>query len=487
MLLQFTTICFVLITITVFALSPGKLRRYVLLLSSLIYIGIEGGCAGLVTVLFITLLTWGAGVCFFSRGDNPNISRDMRKPATVFMVILLSGILFGWKYLPWAALQLGANVNGSVLGIAIPIGLSFYTFQAISYVLDLHGGRILPEKSFIDFAIYMTWFPKWMSGPIERASAFTSQLKFQGNIRIFSFKRITWAASYFVWGLVMKLMVADKVAIAVDAAYSEIPSMGSAALIITAFLYSIQIYCDFAGYTNVAIGISKLFGLDLTQNFKTPYMAENITDFWRRWHITLSSFLRDYIYIPLGGNRKGSLRKHLNTIVVFLICGMWHGAGLSFIVWGLIHACLSIITALVKKTGLAFLTRGKTGRALTFLFVTFAWIFFRADSLTIAAGFIRGMIPGLSGNGLFAGLSAEDGLVLGLSVMDWCIAVISIIVIAVFDAFAFAKDSIPPMIMNEKISDTRRIVLLSVILSLVLVFGEYGAGDEIRKFVYMNF
>ena len=411
----------------------------------------------------------------------------MRKAAAVFMVILLSGILFGWKYLPWAALQLGMNVSGTVFGIAIPIGLSFYTFQAISYVLDLHGGRILPEKSFINFAIYMTWFPKWMSGPIERASDFTSQLKFQGNIRTFSFKRITWAASYFVWGLVMKLMVADKVAIAVDAAYSEIPSMGSAALILAAFLYSIQIYCDFAGYTNVAIGISKLFGLDLTQNFKTPYMAENITDFWRRWHITLSSFLRDYIYIPLGGNRKGSFRKHLNTIVVFLICGMWHGAGLSFIVWGLLHASFNIVTALTKKTRMSFLTRGKTGRALTFLFVTFAWIFFRADSLTIAADFIRGMIPGLSANGVFTGLSAEDGLVLGLSAMDWWIAAISIIAIAVFDAYAFAKDSIPPMIMNEKIRDTRRIVLLSLILSLVLVFGEYGAGDEIRKFVYMNF
>ena len=197
MLLQFTTICFVLITITVFALSPGKLRRYILLISSIIFIGIEGGCAGLVTVLFITFLTWGAGMCFFSRADNPNASRDMRKAAAVFMVILLSGILFGWKYLPWAALQLGMNVSGTVFGIAIPIGLSFYTFQAISYVLDLQGGRILPEKSFIDFAIYMTWFPKWMSGPIERASAFTSQLKFQGNIRIFSFKRITWAASYY--------------------------------------------------------------------------------------------------------------------------------------------------------------------------------------------------------------------------------------------------------------------------------------------------
>jgi D-alanyl-lipoteichoic acid acyltransferase DltB (MBOAT superfamily) len=486
MLLQFTTISFVIVMLILFQLAPGELRKYVLLFGSVIYICIEGGISGIVSIVLITLIAWGTGLLFLP-GIGAGDDQTKGKRAAIAVIVLFSATLFGWKYIPWLASQLGMDWFPGAASLAVPIGLSFYTFQAISYVADLYSGEIAPEKSLVRFAIYMTWFPKWMSGPIERAKSFLRQLDYSGNIRAYSFKRITTAAPYFVWGLVLKLMIADKVAIPVDAVFSDISAMGPVTLMLASLLYTIQIYCDFAGYTNIAIGISKLFGIDLIQNFRTPYMAENIIDFWRRWHISLSNFLRDYIYIPLGGNRKGTLRKHFNTLAVFLVCGMWHGAGLSFIVWGLIHALLSIIANIMKKTGLKFFLRGWPGRIITFISVSFAWIFFRAESLSQAVLFVRGMLPMVNSNPLLQGMALSEGLVLGLGRLDWWIAAISLLAMIVMDALSYEKDTVPPGYFIDKLSDNRRLVLLSVILSVVLVFGEYGAGDEIRKFVYMNF
>ena len=333
----------------------------------------------------------------------------------------------------------------------------------------------------------MIWFPKWMSGPIERAGAFIDQLQYQGKIRAYSFHRLTHAASYIVWGLFLKLMVADKVAVVVDRAFEDLSVLGPASLILVSLLYTIQIYCDFAGYTDIAIGVSKIFGLDLTKNFKTPYLAENIVDFWRRWHISLSTFLRDYVYIPLGGNRKGVVRKHVNTIIVFFICGMWHGVGLSFIVWGMIHAVLNVLAGIIKKTPLNFLLKGNLGRIITFCFVSFAWIFFRAASLSQALEFVRGMVPSFNPNSLLFGLQVQDGLLLGLETMEWWIVALSLMVIIFCDVKAYRRGTVPPVAFIAKLSDNRRIVLLSVALAVILVFGEYGSGAEIRQFVYMNF
>ena len=485
MTLQFTTIVFVIVMLVLFQLSPGQLRKYVLLLGSLGYIFVEGGVLGLTVILLVTLISWGTGRVFFAGKETTNEGRS-RKIAMISVIALLSAVLFGWKYLPWLAGVLGKDVSGKTWA-AVPIGLSFYTFQAISYVADLYTGKMKPLKSPVKYSIYMTWFPKWMSGPIERAGTFVDQLKYSGNIRSYSFLRITAAAPYFIWGLVMKLLIADKIAKPVDAAFAGIGSMGPLALLLASLLYTLQIYCDFAGYTNIAIGLSKLFGIDLTQNFKTPYLAENITDFWRRWHISLSSFLRDYIYIPLGGNRKGALRKHLNTVIVFFICGMWHGAGLSFIVWGLLHGFFSIVTAFLKKSKLDFLVKGGIGRVLTFIAVSFAWIFFRADSMSQALQFIKGMVPGINANGAAAGLAISEGEILSLGTMDWWIAGIALAVLFILDILAYRRDSVPPALMIESLGANRRIVILAAVLSLVLIFGEYGAGEDIRKFVYMNF
>ncbi len=483
MTIQISTIVFLSILIAVFQFSPGRMRKFVLLLASTLFIYVEGGVLGLVSILLVTAYTWLMGKCLFAQRQD-SVSE---KIVMVLSISVLVMILAGWKYVPLLALKAGYELNSGVLSLPVPIGLSFYTFQAISYIADIYTGKLKENVGISDFVLYMIWFPKWMSGPIERAGTFVDQLQYQGNIRAYSLHRVTHAASFIVWGLVLKLMVADKVATVVDAAFADMGTMGPFTLMLVSVLYTIQIYCDFAGYTDIAIGVSKLFGIDLTKNFNTPYMAENIVDFWRRWHISLSGFLRDYVYIPLGGNRKGAVRKHINTVIVFFICGMWHGAGLSFIVWGMIHGGLNVVAGILKKTRLCFLLKGNLGRVITFCFVSFAWIFFRAPSLSQALLFVKEMVPSLNPNGLFSGLNIQDGILLGLDIVDWWIAGITILFITVCDAFSYNRDTVPPVAFIERLSDNKRLVLLSAAMAVILIFGEYGAGSEIRKFVYMNF
>ena len=468
MVLQITTIAFLTGLIILFHICPKAFRKYLLLLASVAFIYTEGGVSGLAVLAVITIATWLVG---FLAGKNT--------PIAIVTIAALAAVLFGWKYIPW--------LSRGAFSFAIPIGLSFYTFQAISYIADLYAGKIRPEKNFFKYALYMMWFPKWMSGPIERAGDFIDQIDSCGSTKLLDFDRFKRAASYLIWGMFMKLVIADRIGTVVDVVFEDIPSYGFLTLMLASLLYTIQIYCDFAGYTNSMIGISTMFGLELTQNFKTPYFSESTVEFWRRWHISLSNFLRDYVYIPLGGNRKGEGRKMLNTLIVFFVCGMWHGAGLSFIVWGLLHGFFNIITNLIKDTGARFLVRGVSGKIITFCLVSFAWIFFRAASISQALTFVKGMIPGVNALAPTAGLVAEEAQMLGISTMEWWIAGLSILLLTLLDLYASQKKSILPEIVSTKWGDYGRGIFLAVILVLVLIFGKYGAGEDIRAFVYQSF
>ncbi len=475
MLLKFSFIVFLLITLALFWIVPKSLRKYVLLIGSIVFVYLEGGTAGLVVLAVITLLTWLVGF-FATNGIVAAVG-----------IGALALILFGWKYLP---VMIPPAEGG--MSFAMPIGLSFYTFQAISYIADIYMGRLTwPEKNPLKFALYMMWFPKWMSGPIERCESFMEQIDNTEKVKLFSMEsadRFVEASGYLIWGLFMKLVIADRIGAVVDSAFADIAGCGFLTLMLASVLYTLQIYCDFAGYTNSMIGISKLFGIELTQNFVTPYLAESTVEFWRRWHISLSNFLRDYIYIPLGGNRKGAARKRINTLVVFFVCGMWHGAGLSFIVWGLLHGLFNILSELVSKSKAAFLAKGISGRIVTFCLVSFAWIFFRAANLGEALTFIGGMVPGTADLTPLAGMVVnEEMMMMGISVMEWWIAGISIVVLAAMDICAYRKKSIPPVMIYNSWGTVPRAAFLVIIAFVVLVFGKYGSGEDIRSFMYMAF
>ncbi|MCR5342740.1 MAG: hypothetical protein K6E70_05130 [Butyrivibrio sp.] len=482
---QITTFCFLFLTFLLFHIAPGKIRRYILLAASVFFIYWQGKELGIIALAIISLFTFICGLLVSVFQKNKNMAAE--KSAAACGIIILAAVLFGWKYLSFGAYLIGASVPERVTRLGMPIGLSFYIFQAISYIADVKLQKIVPEKNPISFALYMMWFPKWMSGPIERAGDFIENLEKSERTKLFDFERFIRVLSFLIWGLFMKLVIADRVGIVVDTVFEQKEMYGSLVLILTSLLYTIQIYCDFAGYTNIVIGISLMFGIELTQNFRTPYFTENIVKFWRGWHISLSNFFRDYIYIPLGGNRKGSARKALNILIVFLVCGMWHGAGFTFIIWGLIHGIMNVITNSLSKSKAAFLVKGMVGRVISFCIVSFAWIFFRAATLTDAFGFIKGMLPFMNAEGLRAGLQIEDKLMLGLSLIEWWIAGLSIALLTIMDGVSYRKKLIPPELISSKWGDFSRGLMFAFLALVILVFGRYGAGEEIRSFVYAQF
>lgn len=215
--------------------------------------------------------------------------------------------------------------------IILPVGISFYIFQAISYIVDVYKGTVLAEKSLLSYALYITFFPQLVAGPIERAENIIPQFRGKHN---FDYEKITNGIIFIVWGLFKKMVIADELAVYVDAVYGNVTRYAGFTLVIATVMFALQIYCDFSGYSDIAIGSAKMFGVDLMKNFKAPYLADSVHEFWKRWHISLSQWLRDYIYIPLGGGRKGKMRTNINLLIVFLISGLWHGADLTYVIWG---------------------------------------------------------------------------------------------------------------------------------------------------------
>lgn len=296
--------------------------------------------------------------------------------------------------------SLGFHTDPTLLSIALPVGISFYTFQTMSYTIDIYRKQLEPTHDFIAFAAFVGYFPQLVAGPIERASNLLPQIT---KPRIFNYQKAVDGLRQALWGFFKKVVIADAVAPLVDQAFTDPNLYSSSALIAGAFLFSVQIYCDFSGYSDIAIGISKLFGIDLMQNFRTPYFSRDIAEFWRRWHISLSTWFRDYLYIPLGGSRGSTLLKVRNTFAIFIVSGFWHGANWTFIIWGLINAFLFLPLLLAKRNrnNLDHPSLKDFHRiALTFIITTIAWVFFRANSLAHAIDYLDGIRLNATGNSL---------------------------------------------------------------------------------------
>lgn len=313
-----------------------------------------------------------------------------RKFLLVGTIVINVGILFFFKYFNFfvqsfadALSLMGMSVNVTTLHILLPVGISFYTFTALSYTIDVYQHKVESTNDALAYFAYVMFFPSILSGPISRAQ---KQLPQYFSRRNFDFDKSISACKLILWGGVMKLCLADRLGIYVDTIYANIAQHNGTTLLITSILYSIQIYADFAGYSLMAIGFGKLLGIDLQTNFIRPYFAKTVTDFWRRWHISLTTWFRDYIYFPLGGNRCSKARWALNTLIVFTISGLWHGAAYTFIIWGAMHGICMVIERFVygekiKQLSDKFSMSNIIRIIITFTIVNFAWIFFRINNL----------------------------------------------------------------------------------------------------------
>ncbi len=364
--------------------------------------------------------------------------------------------------------SVGLHTNPVLLKIALPVGISFYTFQTMSYTIDIYRKQLEPTKDFIAFAAFVGYFPQLVAGPIERASNLLPQMS---KRRYFDYQKAVDGMRQALWGFFKKVVIADAVAPLVDQAFGDPSGFSAIALITGALLFSIQIYCDFSGYSDIAIGISKIFGIDLMQNFRTPYFSRDIAEFWRRWHISLSTWFRDYLYIPLGGSRGSTALKVRNTFAIFIVSGFWHGANWTFIIWGLINALLFLPLLLAKRnrSNLNDPEISDLHRILlTFSITTIAWIFFRADSLSHAIDYLQNIAIWNSGKSL----SIKPTLVVYIALLflgDWI----------------GRKHDFSLNILTEGILSKSPLMRLTLYLSLAYLILLYIGGQQ--NFIYFQF
>lgn len=418
--MQFASFQFALFVAVVAAIhffTPGKWRWLVLLIASYIFYAFWQW-EFLFLLLGVSVVNW-----FCALKIEKNVSKFSRRLYLLSAIFASLGALFFFKYYNFAQGSLSSFINllgGSttlpVLQIILPVGLSFYTFQGLSYTLDVYFGKEKAEHHFGRLALFIAFFPKLVSGPIDRAGNLLKQIQGQdyhadqgtaGNdTSNFDLARVVSGLQLILWGLFKKLVIADRLSIYVNEIFSDPGAFSGPSLLLAAYFFTFQIYCDFSGYTDIAIGTSRLLGYELVPNFRLPYFATSITDFWRRWHISLSTWFRDYLYIPLGGNRVENLwRWALVIMIVFVASGLWHGAAWTFVIWGALHGAFYLIGRVLSKPSQqvsAWLRLpvfiGKWFRIfVTFHAVALAWIFFRAKSIEDAWLIIKGIFTKMDG------------------------------------------------------------------------------------------
>jgi D-alanyl-lipoteichoic acid acyltransferase DltB (MBOAT superfamily) len=342
------------------------------------------------------------------------VASPNRKKAKLFLwlsIINNLGILAIFKYYNFFALQfqkgfdlLGLHTNPVLLQVALPIGISFYTFHGMSYVFDIYRGHQKPVRNFVDYAVFVSFFPLLVAGPIERASHLLPQVQ---KPRFFNYYQAVEGCRLMLWGLFKKVVIADSLAPIVNDIFANYHNLDSSTLLLGMVYFSFQIYGDFSGYSDIALGTAKLFGFELLSNFKFPYFSRDVAEFWRRWHISLSSWFRDYLYIPLGGSKNGKFKAVRNTFIIFLVSGFWHGASWNFITWGFIHACAFLPLLLLNRNRKYLSDVVAQDRKwpnlkefyqmiITFGFVTFAWLFFRMTNLSDAIEYLHKITIGIS-------------------------------------------------------------------------------------------
>ena len=375
-------IIFFCTVLPVFFLTPHRFRWVLLLFTSYFFYA-YGNLQYVPLIAFSTLVDYLSASQIYSAS-----SESRRKFWLAASIIVNLGVLFVFKYFNFfnesAAMVIG--YEPFTHHMALPIGISFYTFQSMSYTIDVFRRRLDPEPNLGIMATYVSFFPQLVAGPIERATNLLPQFHIH---QVFNEDRAVEGFQQILWGFFKKVVIADRLAIYVNAVYNDVHQYTGVPLLLATFFFAFQIYCDFSGYSDIAIGTAKIMGFDLMQNFRQPYFSQSIREFWTRWHISLSTWFRDYVYLPLGGNRVPVLRNLMNLLIVFLVSGLWHGADWTFVIWGALHGIAIVLIALLRHYDIDLLPGKNLVQVLarvliTFLFVDFAWIFFRANSLADA-------------------------------------------------------------------------------------------------------
>lgn len=410
-----------------------------------------------------------------------------------------TGFAVGWLNILFAHVRPGVHVQG--FDILLPVGISFYTLQALGYLIDVYKGEIYAEKNFFRYALFVSFFPQLVAGPIERSKNLLVQLH---ECQKFNFENFKKGMLLVIYGMFLKMVIADRAAVIVDTVFADTVAYPGFYIAAVAFFFAIQIYCDFYGYSTIARGSAMLLGFRLMDNFKAPYHAHSVKEFWRRWHISLSSWFRDYLYIPLGGSRKGFVRRQVNLFLVFAVSGLWHGASMGFVFWGILHALYQIIPELWKKgreklteaMGRKFLGgfqqkyAGSDNasfsvrllqRGCTFVLVCFAWLFFRAGGFSAAIQVIKAMFSVNNWIVLFDGSLFR----LGVERIYMYAMYASIVVLFVADHYKQRGSDVADLVLRQ--GWLFQIIVVLALVAVILLYGCYGTVYDTQQFIYFQF
>ncbi len=437
--ISFEFIIFFAVVAPLYFVLPMRWRLLLLLVSSYIFYAFS-------RVEYVLLIAFSTLVDYFAArelGKTPDEQVTKRRLLLAASIAVNLGVLFIFKYFNFFSQSLlavsetmGFDYQPLTHELILPVGISFYTFQSMAYTIDVYRKKIEVEHDIGIFATYVAFFPQLVAGPIERAQNMMPQFRQQF---VFDYDRVVSGLRLVLWGAFKKVVIADRLAVYVNVIYNDVDGYHGLPLIIATLFFAFQIYCDFSGYSDIAIGAARVMGFDLMENFRQPYFATSVRDFWRRWHISLSTWFRDYLYIPLGGNRVSFVRNLINLMIVFVVSGLWHGANWTFVIWGALHGGYIIIETLIshwtdKRN--PHILQLWIQRGITFLVVVFTWIFFRANTVQDAFYVSQQLFNFSSG---FSGLTEPFRAAFFSSRIEFILSFVLILTLLVTDYFQYRR------------------------------------------------
>lgn len=442
----------------------------------------------IVLIMLSTIITYLSGI-YIGKTDK----KKRKKFILTLSLVSNLGILFVFKYFNFfndSLINLFANFNIEWgvpnFKLLLPVGISFYTFQALSYSIDVYRGKIKPERNFGIYALYVSFFPQLVAGPIERSINLLPQ--FYSKKR-FDLERVISGLKQALWGYFKKVVIADGLALIVDRVYNNPRDYTGIPLIIATVFFAFQIYCDFSGYSDIAIGIARILGFDLMENFRRPYFSKSIKEFWSRWHISLSTWFKDYLYIPLGGSRISRRKTYINLFITFLVSGLWHGANWTFVIWGSLHGIYSVIERIIselKPIDNSFKNRERSfisklaNTLMVFVLVDFAWIFFRANNLSDAFYIIRHLFSGIGSQ--LTSIGSISATLINMEIMKYDVLILGCSLLTMFIYHILKENGFS----SKKVLSRSRVFkwgFYYILILWVLIFGYYGS----TTFIYFQF
>ena len=470
-------IAFCIVVAAIYFAAPSKSQKYILLVASLFFY-YQFGIIALLLMLLSAAIGFAGGLIIDSL--NRSVTKKIVLTVIIFLELL---ILVGLKYC--------ANIT-SEWGLVIPIGLSFYTLSIIGYCFDVYRSDCAAEKNPFLFLLFVTYFPHILQGPIPRFEELCSQFREENkDNRRFNYDRVAFGIQLMLWGYIKKLVIADRLGIFINAVYGNTAIASGTIVFLAVIFYPIQLYMDFSGCVDIAMGFSEALGIELAQNFRQPYLATSINDYWKRWHISLSSWFKDYVYIPLGGNRKGKIRRWMNVFIVFVLSGVWHGVGATYLVWGLLQAIYQLFGSLIMP--LRKLIRKMLGfdeacvslrcvRIIgTYILISISTVFFRLSTIEEAVDALRIVVSDIRIWEFF------DGTIYRFEVneIEWQMLIL-------FMLFAVAVDIIHEKGVHIRFEMAKQPLVIRWLFYIsaftsIVILGVYGQGFNASNFLYMNF